>query len=140
LAVSSTGSSVTLSRPFVTYAPCEAAVADWSDARWPGLGRCPGPRSGPASDAEALAGSQVTAAPKPVTPSAQAATPKSVERSARAAMPKSTERDAPAQIRKRGADWLAQCVKDWDVDTHMSKKDWQRVCRRVATERTNELM
>jgi hypothetical protein len=94
----------------------------------------------PASDAEALAGSQVTAAPKPVTPSAQAATPKSVERSARAAMPKSTERDAPAQIRKRGADWLAQCVKDWDAETHMSKKDWQRVCRRVATERINELI
>jgi len=44
------------------------------------------------------------------------------------------------QIRKRGADWLAQCLQDWDAATHMNKKDWQRVCRRVAGERINELI
>jgi hypothetical protein len=46
----------------------------------------------------------------------------------------------PEQIRKRGADWLAQCLQDWDAATHMTKKDWQRVCRRVAGERINELI
>ena len=103
----------------------------------------------PASDAEALARLQKmkssipsapTATPKSVGPSAQAATPKSAERSVLAATPKSTERDTPEQIRKRGADWLAQCVKDWDAETHMTKKEWQQVCRRVAADRINELI
>ena len=102
----------------------------------------------PASDAEALARLQKMkssipsaqpATPKSV-PSAQAATPKSVGPSVLAATPKSTERDTPDQIRKRGADWLAQCVKDWDAETHMTKKDWQRVCRRVAEDRINVLI
>ena len=48
--------------------------------------------------------------------------------------------NTPEQIRKRGADWLAQCLQDWDAATHMTKKDWQRVCRRVAGERINELI
>ena len=48
--------------------------------------------------------------------------------------------NTPEQIRKRGADWLAQCLQDWDAATHMTKKDWQRVCRRVAAERINELI
>jgi hypothetical protein len=103
----------------------------------------------PTSDAEALARLQklkssipsgATATPKSVGPSAQAATPKSAERSVLAATPKSTERDSPEQLRKRGADWLAQCVKDWDAETHMTKKDWQQVCRRVAADRINELI
>jgi predicted DNA-binding protein (MmcQ/YjbR family) len=29
-----------------------------------------------------------------------------------------------------------QCMKDWDPSTHMTKRDWERVCRRVATDRT----
>jgi hypothetical protein len=87
-----------------------------------------------ASDAEALAGLQKMkgsiAVPQPrLSPS-----------SALAAAPKSIERDTPEQIRERGADWLAQCVKDWDAETHMTKKDWQRVCRRVAADRINELI
>jgi hypothetical protein len=103
----------------------------------------------PASDAEALArlqkmkssaASAPTAMPKTVGPSANAATPKSVAPSVLAATPKSTERDTPDQIRKRGADWLAQCVKDWDAETHMTKKDWQKVCRRVAADRIHELI
>ena len=28
-----------------------------------------------------------------------------------------------------------QCMKDWDSTTHMTKRDWERVCRRVATDR-----
>jgi hypothetical protein len=102
----------------------------------------------PASDAEALARLQKMKSSKPSAqpattksvPSALAATPKSVGPSVLAATPKSTERDTPNQIRKRGADWLAQCVKDWDAETHMTKKDWQQVCRRVAADRINELI
>jgi hypothetical protein len=90
----------------------------------------------PASDAEALAGLQKMKG----SIAAPTAAPKPVERSVLAAAPKSTERDTPEQIRKRGADWLAQCVKNWDAETHMTKKDWQRVCRRVAADRINELI
>jgi hypothetical protein len=91
----------------------------------------------PASDAEALAKLQKM---KSSIPSAPTATPKSVGPSVQAATPKSTERDTPDQIRKRGADWLAQCMKDWDAETHMTKKEWQVVCRRVAADRINELI
>jgi hypothetical protein len=53
---------------------------------------------------------------------------------------KSSAADSPDQIRKRGADWLAQCLQDWDAATHLTRKEWQRVCRRVAGERVNELL
>ena len=75
---------------------------------------------------------------EPASPTPLAAAPKTVEPSARAE--KSVEPNTPEQIRKRGAEWLAQCLKDWDAATHMTKKDWQRLCRRVAGERINELI
>jgi hypothetical protein len=76
---------------------------------------------------------------EPVSPTPLATAPKkTVEPPARAE--KSVAPNTPEQIRKRGADWLAQCLKDWDAATHMTKKDWQRVCRRVAGERINELI
>jgi predicted component of type VI protein secretion system len=110
------------------------------------IAQTPPQAAAPASDAEALARlqkmkSSIPSAQPATTksvPSAQAATPKST--SALAATPKSTERGTPDQIRKRGADWLAQCVKDWDAETHMTKKDWQKVCRRVAADRINGLI
>ena len=67
--------------------------------------------------------------PTPLAARQQAATPKSA-----------TEADTPELIRQRGAEWLKQCLKDWDAATHMTKKDWQRVCRRVSVERVNELI
>jgi hypothetical protein len=91
----------------------------------------------PTSDPEALARLQEM---KRSMPSAPATTPKSAGRSVPATIPKSNERLTPEQIRKGGADWLAQCVKDWDAETHITRKDWQRVCRRVAAERINELI
>src|SRR5262245_21351330 len=48
--------------------------------------------------------------------------------------------ETPEQMRKLGADWLKQCLQDWDAATHMTKSEWQRVCRRVAEERTNALI
>jgi hypothetical protein len=36
---------------------------------------------------------------------------------------------------ERIAEYLAQCLKDWDADTHMTKQTWARVCRRVVDNR-----
>jgi len=32
-----------------------------------------------------------------------------------------------------------QCMKDWDAKTHMTKRDWERTCRRVTDERMKYL-
>jgi hypothetical protein len=53
--------------------------------------------------------------------------------SAPAAVPEASF--SPAEIRERGAQYLADCVEDWDKGTHMSKKDWTRTCRRVVQRR-----
>jgi hypothetical protein len=42
-------------------------------------------------------------------------------------------------IRARGADWLKQCLQDWDATTHMSKGEWQTTCRRVVDDRVKWL-
>ena len=94
---------------------CGAAYAEPEEEL---ISPTPPQAAAPDSDAETLARLQKM---KSSIPSAPTATPKSVGPSA--ATPKSTERDTPDQIRKRGADWLAQCVKDWDAETHMTKKD-----------------
>jgi hypothetical protein len=39
------------------------------------------------------------------------------------------------EIQKRGAQYLSDCIKDWDKGTHMSKQDWTRTCRRVVQRR-----
>ena len=36
---------------------------------------------------------------------------------------------------ERIAEYLAQCLKDWDTATHMTKKEWVGVCRRVVENR-----
>jgi len=46
----------------------------------------------------------------------------------------------PEQLRTLGTEWLKQCLQDWDAATHMTKKEWQTVCRRVSDERTNALI
>jgi hypothetical protein len=33
------------------------------------------------------------------------------------------------------AEWLKACANDWDAETHMTKKEWDRVCQRVTSER-----
>jgi hypothetical protein len=32
-------------------------------------------------------------------------------------------------------DWLATCLADWDVQTHMTKVEWRTTCERVSKER-----
>jgi hypothetical protein len=53
---------------------------------------------------------------------------------ARAALPNSGEK--PEQSQARGRAWFVRCMQDWDLGTHMTKKDWERTCRRLAQERT----
>jgi hypothetical protein len=45
-----------------------------------------------------------------------------------------------AEIQKLGAQYLSDCIKDWDKGTHMSKQDWARTCRRVVQRRVRFLM
>jgi hypothetical protein len=89
---------------------------------------------------EPIGSTPQAAATQPGNPGAVAAIRKSPTPSVQAATRQPTEGNSPELIRKRGAEWLAQCLKDWDAATHMTKKDWQRVCRRVSEERVNELI
>jgi hypothetical protein len=34
---------------------------------------------------------------------------------------------------------FAQCLKDWDAKTRMTKRQWERTCRRVTDERIKYL-
>ncbi|HEU4381498.1 MAG TPA: hypothetical protein VFR73_23240 [Hyphomicrobiaceae bacterium] len=38
------------------------------------------------------------------------------------------------------ADWFKQCMQDWEPSTHMTKSQWERVCRRVADDRAKAAM
>ncbi|HEY7548752.1 MAG TPA: hypothetical protein VH913_04445 [Hyphomicrobiaceae bacterium] len=38
-----------------------------------------------------------------------------------------------------GADYLAQCLRDWDAATHMTRQEWARTCRRVVSNRVKFL-
>jgi hypothetical protein len=47
---------------------------------------------------------------------------------------------SPGEIKERGAQYLTDCVNDWDKGTHMSKKDWTRTCRRVVQRRIDFML
>ena len=38
------------------------------------------------------------------------------------------------------ANWFKQCMQDWEPSTHMSKSQWERVCRRVVDDRVKAVM
>lgn len=40
-----------------------------------------------------------------------------------------------AEIRKISDAYYKQCLQDWDAGTHMTKKEWQRTCRRLVDNR-----
>jgi len=44
-----------------------------------------------------------------------------------------------SEIQKLGAQYLTDCIQDWDRGTHMSKQDWTRTCRRVVQRRMDYL-
>ena len=41
----------------------------------------------------------------------------------------------PKDMRTRMNAWYEDCRKGWDAKTHMSKKEYNRTCRRMAQER-----
>ena len=46
---------------------------------------------------------------------------------------------SPAEIRKISDTQFKQCLEDWDAATHMTKKEWERTCRRVVDARVKFL-
>jgi hypothetical protein len=46
----------------------------------------------------------------------------------------------PEELKKRAAQYLDQCMQDWEPATHMTKQEWRRTCERVARERLKFLM
>jgi hypothetical protein len=55
---------------------------------------------------------------------------------ARPAQRESKARTSAAETRKIADEHYRQCLNDWDAATHMTKKEWQRTCRRLADNRT----
>jgi hypothetical protein len=61
------------------------------------------------------------------------------------ASPASVKPDAKSDAAKKAkageakVDPLAQCLRDWDAGTHMSRQDWARTCRRVVNNRAKLL-
>jgi hypothetical protein len=66
---------------------------------------------------------------------------KPVERPKRLTPPPAEKSTAEIQaIKERSEAWLKTCLEDWDAATHMTKKEWRTVCRRVTVERENFLI
>ena len=42
---------------------------------------------------------------------------------------------APESEEQMRAQWSKRCGDHWDAETHMTKKEWNRVCRRVTDQR-----
>jgi hypothetical protein len=42
---------------------------------------------------------------------------------------------SPAEIQRISDEYFKQCMRDWDAGTHMTKKEWERTCRRVVDSR-----
>jgi hypothetical protein len=66
-----------------------------------------------------------------VPPTAPAAKPDAAAK-ADAAKPDAKKADS-------SADYLAQCLRDWDAATHMTRQEWARTCRRVVSNRVKFL-
>jgi hypothetical protein len=45
----------------------------------------------------------------------------------------------PKDMRDHMQAWYQDCRRGWDAKTHMSKKDYERTCRRMAHERIKYL-
>jgi hypothetical protein len=54
---------------------------------------------------------------------------------AKATAPKSAQKEEVADLRGRMEAWYEDCRKGWDAKTHMTKRDYDRTCRRMAQER-----
>ena len=43
------------------------------------------------------------------------------------------------EIQAQAIEWHAQCLRDWDRQTHMTKKEWLRTCQRLVDNRVQWL-
>jgi hypothetical protein len=48
-------------------------------------------------------------------------------------------KEIPQDLRARMDQWYEDCRKSWDAQTRMTKKDYERTCRRMAQERVKFL-
>ena len=46
--------------------------------------------------------------------------------------PKSDDTDTATTLRTLSTQYFAECMRDWDAATHMTKQEWARTCRRVV--------
>ena len=54
--------------------------------------------------------------------------------------PGKDDTESATQLRKRSDEYFAQCMRDWEVATHMSKQDWAKTCRRVVDRRVKFML
>jgi hypothetical protein len=57
----------------------------------------------------------------------------------KSAASKAEAKKAEKKESDRGPEYLAQCLKDWDRGTHMTRQEWARTCRRVVSNRVRFL-
>lgn len=74
-----------------------------------------------------------SASPPPLPAPAAGAKPDAVKKAKAGGTPDATKSD------QRNVDPLAQCLRDWDAATHMTKQEWARTCRRVVGNRAKFL-
>ncbi len=45
------------------------------------------------------------------------------------------QNDSSSKSRRLFTEYFEKCMNDWDTGTHMTKKNWERTCRRLANQR-----
>jgi hypothetical protein len=82
------------------------------------------------------------------TPPDEAPSPMETLAALAPASPTAVKADAKSDAAKKAStgkaaepkvDPLAQCLRDWDAGTHMSRQEWARTCRRVVSNRAKYL-
>lgn len=53
----------------------------------------------------------------------------------RTAMPDPKSQSASQTGQLDSSKYFAQCMRDWDAETHMTRQEWSRTCRRVVDNR-----
>jgi len=92
--------------------------------------------------AETAIPSAATAIPPAATNSPPSGAARKVQTSpsAETAKPKADARKLQAEMRELSATHFKQCMQDWDAATHMTKREWERTCRRVVDNRVKFLL
>jgi hypothetical protein len=96
---------------FALAAVAAAADSDLPEAPSPAAAAPPAPATAPSAKEVAI---------EPPSPLPTEAKPK-------------TDPKKPAEDKRALATtYFKQCIQDWDAATHMTRKEWERTCRRVV--------